>query len=147
MSFYSKTHQRRRITAKTSSVGMTEQHHKESCDIHVILRQSKRNGVIEHVNQFQGTYGDFANAPDFKAAQDLIAAGKTMFETVPAHIRTDMENDPSKFIDFMQNPENREQIQDYGLDASHLPVSDSIATPSTAIEEAPIPPQSPPTAS
>jgi len=123
---------------------MAEQSHKDSCDIHQIMKKYKKAGVLTHVNQFQGTYGDFSGAPEYKEAQDIIANAASMFETVPAHIRTDMDNDAQTFINFMQNPENRAQIEEYGLDASHLPPPDSIPTPATDTNPLLNPPQGDP---
>ena len=100
--------------------GLTEQHHLEDVLIRNILLQYRETGVIKHVNRFQGTYGDFISAPDFKEAQDAIAHAKSMFETVPAHIREQFDNLPERFLDFMQNPDNAEDIEALGLDASHL---------------------------
>ena len=67
-----------------------------------------------------------AQAPEFQEAQNIIAEAKSMFETVPSRIRSDFKNDPELFIAFMQNPKNREAIEDYGLDASHLHQSEAI---------------------
>lgn len=99
---------------------MTEQCHADEVKIQNIMKKYRDTGVIEHVNQYQGMYSDMINAPDFAEAQMQIAEAKSMFETVPAHIRSDFDNDPQKFIAFMQEPENVEAIQEYGLDASHL---------------------------
>lgn len=100
---------------------MCEQAHKEACDIHNIMRKYEKTGIIEHVNKYEGTYMDMADAPDYHAAQMILADAKSMFETVPSSIRADFDNDPAKFVTFMQNPENRAEIEAYGLSADHLP--------------------------
>nr|UXQ88008.1 MAG: internal scaffolding protein [Microvirus sp.] len=114
----------------SDDIGRTEQAHKTDVDIHHIMKQYKKTGVLTHVNQHQGTYGDYAEAPDYSQAQNIIADAKSLFESVPSHIRSDMNNDPQQFVNFMQNPKNREEIEAYGLDASHLPSQD--ATPKTS---------------
>lgn len=100
---------------------LTEQCHKDDVSIQHIMRKFKKTGVLRHVNQYQGTYMDMTAALDYHEAQNLIAEANSIFETVPAHIRQEMDNDPTKFVDFMQNPENREKIEAFGLDSSHLP--------------------------
>lgn len=85
------------------------------------MRKYERTGVIEHVNEHKGTYGNYVGVPDYNEAQNIIADAKSLFESVPAKIRADMHNDPAEFIEFMQNAENREKIEAYGLDSSHLP--------------------------
>lgn len=104
----------------------TEQAHKSDCDIQTILKKYQQHGVIQHNHSIQGTYGDYINAPDFTEAQNLIAEAKSMFETVPARIRADFDNDPAKFLEFTQNEANRERMIEYGFIA---PDSDLIADP------------------
>lgn len=99
---------------------MTEQSHKDECDIHNILRKYEKTGMITHTNQYAGTYGDFTNALDFQEAQNVIAEAASMFETVPSKIREQFDNDPAQFLDFIQNDDNREQIEEMGFDTSHL---------------------------
>lgn len=108
---------------------LTEQHHLEQCSIQHIMARYRKTGLIDHVNNYAGTYGDFANAPTFQEAQNIIADARTMFETVPATIRAEFDNDPTKYIEFMQNPENKQQIEDMGLDASHLRTPHVYDTP------------------
>lgn len=109
--------------SKTATKGetMTEQQHAETVSMRNILHRARRSGMIDHVNSYKGEYMNMINAPDFIEAQRQIAAAASMFETVPAHIRADFYNDPAQFIDFMQNPENRDAIEEYGFDTSHLP--------------------------
>ncbi|AXL14595.1 internal scaffolding protein [Microviridae sp.] len=99
---------------------MTEQCHKDEVSIQNIMRKHRQTGVIQHVAQYQGQYMDMVNAPDFHEYQNILAEARSMFETVPSHIRKDFDNDPQKFLEFMQNAENIEAIEEYGLDASHL---------------------------
>ena len=99
---------------------LTDQHYKDEVDIHNIIKKYSATGVLTHVNTYQGSYGNFAGAPDFHTAKNMIAEADEMFMTVPSQIRADMQNDPSVFVDFMQNPENREKIEAYGFDTSHL---------------------------
>lgn len=105
----------------SKSKSLTEQSHKDSCDIHQIMRKYESTGIINHVTQYQGTYADMADAPDYYTAQTIIADAKSMFETVPSRIRGEFENDPAKFLAFMQDPTKKAEIEAFGLDSSHLP--------------------------
>ena len=101
-------------------VVLTEQSHKKDCDMHRIVGQLRETGVTAHVKQYAGTYQNFIGVPDFQQAMDAIADAKTMFETVPSHIRNQFNNDPGQFLGFMQDNANYEAIQEMGLDVSHL---------------------------
>ena len=46
---------------------------------------------------------------------ETVAKGKTMFEELPSSIRTKFENDPAKFLDFVQDKENLTEMQELGL--------------------------------
>lgn len=125
------TRERKRVSIDfTSALAMTEQHHKDECDIHNIMRKQKKTGVIEHVNQYQGTYGEMPTGNEFHENMNIIAKAETMFETVPSHLRNMFENDPAKFLDFMQDPKNKNKMEELGLDASHLPEpAENLNTP------------------
>lgn len=101
--------------------GMTEQSHKDSCDMHLIMRQYAETGLVTHRAQYDGQYMDMASAPDFQAAMDTVAKAASMFESVPSSIRNEFNNDPARFLDFMQDSKNFEKIAEMGLDNSHLP--------------------------
>lgn len=109
-----------RTPIQINDPSMTEQCHKDEVKIQNIIHKHKTKGILTHVNEYKGTYGDFANAADFHQAQNVIAEAMSMFETVPATIRAVFDNDPARFLDFMQNQENIESIEEMGLDASHL---------------------------
>lgn len=84
------------------------------------MRKYKETGVLNHVNAHQGTYMEYPDSIDYHEAQNIIAEAASMFETVPSHIRADFQNDPAKFLDFMQNPDNTQAIHDYGLSTTHF---------------------------
>lgn len=100
---------------------LTEQSHAAQVKIKNIMKRAQKTGVIDHVNRYEGTYMEMPDELTFHEAQNMIAHAKTMFESVPAAIRADFDNNPAHYIEFMQNPSNREKIEAYGLDASHLP--------------------------
>ena len=101
--------------------GMTEQYHKDDVEIHSIMAKYQKTGIINHVSKYGGTYGDFINAPDYEEAQIAIANANTMFAELPSSVRERCENDPRLFLEWVQNPENRSEIEELGLSTEHLP--------------------------
>lgn len=116
-----KKHHRKVSLSFKNDKGLTEQNHKESCDIHSIMRKAQRTGVIEHNNQHAGSYSEYPQGIDFHLAMNTIAEANSMFESIPSHIRKEFDNDPSKFLDFIQNENNREAIEEFGFSTDHLP--------------------------
>jgi phage internal scaffolding protein len=100
--------------------GLTEQCHRQSCDMHHIMKKHQETGLINHVNQYKGRYDEMPNDLQFHDAMNVIATANSMFESVPSHIRAEFDNSPALFIKFMQDPQNKDQIEKMGLDASHL---------------------------
>ncbi|AXH74010.1 MAG: internal scaffolding protein [Microviridae sp.] len=119
MSFSQKSHGRVQIDF-TGDLGLTEQSHKDSCDIHNILKKSEKTGIMEHVSANKGTYGTMPTGDEFQTHMNIIASAETMFETVPSKLRNQFENDPAKFLDFISNDANKAKLDELGLDSSHL---------------------------
>ena len=78
---------------------MTEQHHKDSCDINLIMRKYQRTGMIDHVNKYAGHYGDL-DGTTFQDQQLAVAKAISMFEELPSSAREHFDHDPAKFLDF-----------------------------------------------
>lgn len=112
--------------------GMTEQHHKEACDIKNIMRKVEKEGILNHVAQYKGEYLNMATATDFREAMTVLADTNSMWETVPSRIRNEFANDPARYLEFMQNPDNYQAIKDLGLDPSYLPEPPPPSVPDPA---------------
>lgn len=107
---------RRKVTV-TCGESMTEQHHRESCDIHVILKKFRDSGQVEHLAKYQGDYGDFFGV-DYHEAQNIIAEANSMFETIPARTRELFNNSPGEFLNWIQDPANAQEAYDLGFTES-----------------------------
>jgi len=112
---------RSRVHPPSGGRQITEQSHRQSCDIHHILRKAREGGVITHLAADRAQYGNFIGAPDFIAAQEVIARANTMFSEVPSRIRERFKNDPAQYLDFCMDPRNRDELLKLKIDVSHLP--------------------------
>ncbi len=91
-----------------------QQHHKDECDINVILERFGKTGQMP-VNAISGTYGDFSGVHDYHTALNALMAAEDEFAALPATIRNRFENDPSNLIQFLDNPENKTEAESLGL--------------------------------
>jgi phage internal scaffolding protein len=91
-----------------------QQHHKDECDINVILERFGKTGQVP-VNKISGTYGDFSGVHDYHTALNAIIASESEFAALPAHIRNRFDNEPSKLIDFMNDESNKAEAEKLGL--------------------------------
>lgn len=79
------------------------------------MKNYKRNGLAAHVAKTLPQYGDFDNSLDYQSACNQLNAADAAFLSLPAKVRERMGNDPGKFLDFMANPENKEEAIRLGL--------------------------------
>ena len=93
----------------------TQQNMAAECDINNIMRQYQETGLLAHVNQYEGNYGDFTDVVDYRTACDVVIRANEMFETLPSSVRARFENDPSNFLAFVDDPANAEELVKMGL--------------------------------
>jgi phage internal scaffolding protein len=85
--------------------GRTKQAFKDSTDVNKIIARHQRAGTLSHLAKYEGQYGDFSDF-DFFEAQNQLAKAKTIFDELPSEIRREFNNDPSRFFEFANEPEN-----------------------------------------
>lgn len=93
---------------------VTQQAGKDACDINQIMARFVKTGVMDHVREHGPEYG-FASSDTFNDSMQIVAKANSMFEDLPSQIRTKFENDPAKFLDFVQDEKNQEEMQEMGL--------------------------------
>lgn len=98
-----------------------------------------KTGLLEHVRQDAAQYLDVTGA-DFTEAQNLVAGAKSMFHSLPSHIRTKFDNNPAEFLKFMENPANAQEAIEMGLqtaqaETSNPPSGDAPKTPPAGSSE------------
>ena len=74
---------RKSVKTAVGGESKTEQSHKKRCDINQILARYKKTGVIEHVRNEAGLYGDFTNAGDYQSALNSIIQVQEVFAKLP----------------------------------------------------------------
>ena len=95
--------------------GRTEQHHIDTVNINNIIKRYKKTGLIEHVAQSAGQYGDYTTVNEYQQSLNLVKQAQENFMQVPAKIRTKFGNDPGRFFEFVTNPANQDEMIKMGL--------------------------------
>lgn len=106
--------QKPRVQISFSGLGRTKQSFKAECDINQILARFLRTGVLDFTNKNEARYGDVTGL-EYQTAVFQISRAKSMFEELPAQLRARFENEPGRFIEFVNNPRNREECVEMGL--------------------------------
>lgn len=105
----------RRVQKHFTKPSMTQQNMRDECNINNIMERYQKTGVVEHLNTREPKYGDFTNVPDYQSALNMVIDAENLFMSIPAKIRKEFDNDPLKFVEFANNPENDQQLIEWGL--------------------------------
>ena len=112
---------------------MTQQSFKDECDINVILRRFAVTGELpENVRVPQ--YQEFDGVFDFQTAMNLVRTSQEAFEAMPATVRERFNNDPARFMDFVNDADNYDEALKMGI---VNPRPKPVETPAPAPVEAP----------
>ena len=90
---------------------------KNECDINLLLKRYRDHGVPPSMAVGEPRYLDCSEIPDFRAAMDVVLNAEAAFMQLPADVRKELDNDPAKFLEYAQDPENLDQMRKWGLAA------------------------------
>lgn len=105
--------------------GRTKQSFAAEVNINNIMARYVKTGTLDFARKHEPRYGDVTGA-DFQTAMNTIATANSMFADMPAKVRARFENDPAKFLDFVQNPDNQEEAAELGLTVPKAPEQAAI---------------------
>ncbi len=98
----------------------------KECDINNIMKKYDKTGLLDHVSKYEGRYEDLPGDIDFQTAQNTVIAANQAFDSLPSKIRNRFENNPGLFLDFVQDPGNKDECISMGL---MKPLSQAPETP------------------
>lgn len=104
-----------RLKKSFSKPSLTRQSFSDECDINNIMARFEKTGIIEHLNQHQGTYGDFTLITDYHSALLQVIDAQNSFNSLPSKLRAQFNNDPGLFLTFVQDPDNIPELEKMGL--------------------------------
>lgn len=93
----------------------TEQSHKDSCDINVLMAKYERGGELPRGPDGQMFYGDFSQVGDYKSALDAVYAAQDAFDQMPASLKKRFGHDPQQLLEFLASDVNRAEAVSLGL--------------------------------
>lgn len=108
---------KRRVGVGNSGESMTKQSFKDDCDINLIIKRARLQGIVPRMVNLQAIYGDVSGI-DFQAAVDLVRRSEELFAELPAQVRARFHNDPAAFLTFCDDPVNTAELVRLGLATS-----------------------------
>ncbi len=135
MSLYGNFVPGERLRTPVVGKSKTKQSFKKECDINLIMAKLDRTGAVSHFNKNSAEYG-YATSLDFAESMRVVTTGQRMFDELPASIRNRFLNDPGRFLDFVQDEANAEEMVKLGLVAEREPAKPVVeADEEEAVEE------------
>jgi len=98
---------------KCEDVSLAQQHMRDECDINVIVERFGVAGRMPTITM-PPMQGDFSAVSDFQTAVNMVSAAQASFMTLPADVRSQFQNDPGSFVDFVSQADS-EQLRTLGL--------------------------------
>lgn len=95
--------------------GLTEQSHKDDCDINLIIKKFAGDDLRQLQSNKPALYGDFASAPSFEESLQIVIRANEQFAGLPSKVRKEFDNNPQAFLEFASNPKNGERLVELGL--------------------------------
>ena len=93
--------------------GITEQSHTESCNVNTILATYMKTGMLPPIDP-NAQYGDLSEF-DYQSMQNQIANANSLFEQLPENVRMRFGNEPYRFLNFVQDEKNYDELVAMGL--------------------------------
>ena len=123
---------------------LVQQSARDECDINKIMQRFSADDLAAHAAQFQGQYGDFVHETDYHSALSQARAAQEMFMTLPANVRAVHENDPGRFVEWVEGA-SEDDMREAGLlpPASVQSPGQTPAKPAPEPEPAPEPAPTP----
>ena len=122
-----------------------QQNSKDEVDINMIVKRFNLTGELP-AGLSVPQYADFGDVVDYHSALNMVIAADHAFLALPADIRSRFKNDAGAFVDFVSNPENRDEVVKMGLtvgigkrDLGGLaqPISQEASPQGAAVDESP----------
>lgn len=105
----------KRVFAPIVGASRTKSEFKDECNINSIMKRYAKTGVISHVSQRAPFFVDTTEMPDLMTAMNVMIAARQSFMSLSADVRKQFDNDPVKFVEFAEDPENIDQMREWGL--------------------------------
>lgn len=94
----------------------TKQNFAKECDINVILKKYKKQGVSIPIGMDpNATFGDFSDIGDYQTMFARLEEANKMFMSLPAETRYKFGNDVSNLLQFIQDDNNIAEAMELGI--------------------------------
>ena len=112
--------QRRSVRSVNNQPSMTKQADRAGACIHKILDKFKKTGLLPQ-RTVEPLSGKIPDIESFHEAMSLVVNAQQQFDALPSDLRAKFHNNPQEFVEFVNNPENVDQLIEMGLATAQAP--------------------------
>jgi phage internal scaffolding protein len=105
----------RKVTLDCVGASKTRASQQKETDINGIIAKYDRTGTLTHITRSIPRFDDVSELSDYKSALDHVLKAQQMFNDLPSELRSEFDNDPAKFIDYISDSKNHEDAVKKGL--------------------------------
>lgn len=116
-----------------NEVSLTSQEFIDETNLNTIMRRYTSRGVLPEGNPRRPIYGDFMEVGEYLDAQQKFITAREQFLTLPAKLRSQLNNNPAEFLVWITDPANHKHAQELGLIQQAMdPVPSAAAAPAAS---------------
>lgn len=131
--------------ANPADISLAKQAFAQECDINYILRNNALVAPLTPEQYASLRFEDLGNSVDYHSARNYLIEAENSFMSLDADIRARFQNDPGRFLDFVQNPDNAEELITMGLATrpQNIPAPEPAPAPARGKKTPVTPPEEP----
>lgn len=107
--------ERPRLVLHTGSETPTKQEFKDECDINVLMKRYQKTGLFPQYPGQTPRYVSNIGMPDFQQAMEIVKRAEEEFAGLNSELRKRFDNDPAKFLAFVNDEANGDELIKLGL--------------------------------
>lgn len=121
--------QRESVQFKTEGESMTEQCHKDECNINSLLAKYDKTGFIRNLNPNQPFYGEFSQDASLQENIHIARDVEDYFKKLPADVRTLFNNKATNLVEALADNSMDEKLRELGIRENTRQEKKEIAEP------------------
>lgn len=105
---------------------LTKQEFRDECDINLLMQRYKRTGLFPQHPGESPRYVSNIGMPDYQESLNIVMTAQSEFAALNSDLRKRFDNDPAKFLAFVNDPDNADELVKLGLREAPKPPAEPV---------------------
>lgn len=107
--------ERPRLMLHTGTETPTKQEFRDECDINVLMKRYQKTGLFPQYPHQSPRYVSNIGMPDYQESLNIVNQAREEFAGLNSELRKRFDNDPAKFLAFVNDEKNADELIALGL--------------------------------